>query len=191
MDASSHTKLMRDVRREALLRMEDAARTECDFNDIVEMWNKLDANRQRRERDHEIGRPLETMQINTSPDAAVIPSPAGYTLWQQMMRGDFVDVVFDCAYDLHELVEDRDVSFVLRDLSENHREILYFSAIRLYSNAKIAAMRNQSDRNIRKSRSLLIKKIRAQLLPRLRRRQARGNPLTLMQASFLESYSKK
>ena len=43
-------RLKRDLEREALLRLEEAAKTSADFRYIVSWWNRLDANRERRER---------------------------------------------------------------------------------------------------------------------------------------------
>jgi hypothetical protein len=105
------------------------------------------------------------------------------------MRGDFLDVIFDCPYELHELVEDVDISALLRGLSENHREILYFSAIRLYSTARLAALRKQTARNIRKTRFLMLKKIHEKLIPRLAQRADSGLPVTLAQLDFLREHT--
>ena len=49
-------KLKRELRKEALTRMEEAARTEADFEKVTQAWDKLDANRERKERYHEIKR---------------------------------------------------------------------------------------------------------------------------------------
>jgi hypothetical protein len=46
-------KLRRDIVREALIRLEEAARSESDFTEVIEMWDKFDSNRERRERYHE------------------------------------------------------------------------------------------------------------------------------------------
>ncbi|MCA5011031.1 sigma-70 family RNA polymerase sigma factor, partial [Clostridioides difficile] len=40
--------LKRELRAEAMRRLEEAARTEKDFRVVVEEWNKLDRNRERR-----------------------------------------------------------------------------------------------------------------------------------------------
>ena len=48
--------LRREARALALRRIEESARTEDDFQKVIEWWDKLDENRERRERDHEIGR---------------------------------------------------------------------------------------------------------------------------------------
>lgn len=182
-------KLKREIEREALARIEDAARTEAEFQNVTAEWDRLDANRERRERWHEKRRTEQTLALGYS-DGEILPSPAGHMFWRQLMRGEFLDVIFDCPYELHELVEDTDISAALRDLSENHREILYFSAIRLYSSARLAALRKQTDRNIRKTRVLMLKKIHGQLVPRLVQRADSGFSLTLAQLDFLAAYAK-
>ena len=180
-------KLNREIEREALARMEDAARTEADFQNVMAEWDRLDANRERRERWHEKSRTEQTLALGYN-DGEILPNPAVHVFWRQLMRGDFVDVIFDCPYEMHELVEDIDISALLRDLSENHREIMYFSAIRLYSSARLAALRKQTDRNIRKTRLSILKKIYKQLIPCLVQRVENGLPVTLAQLDFLKTY---
>lgn len=181
-------KLKREIEREALARMEGAARTEAEFRKVTEEWDRLDANRERRERWHEKRRTEQTLAMGYN-DGEIFPNPAGHVFWRQLMRGDFLDVIFDCPYELHELVEDVDISALLRGLSENHREILYFSAIRLYSTARLAALRKQTDRNIRKTRFLMLKKIHEKLIPRLVQRADSGLPVTLAQLDFLREHT--
>lgn len=181
-------KLKREIEREALARMEDAARTKSDFQKVTAEWNRLDVNRERREQWHEIGRTEKTLAMGYN-DGEILPNPAGHVFWRQLMRGDFLDVIFDCPYELHELVEDIDISAVLRDLSENHREILYFSAIRLYSSARLAALRKQTGRNIRKTRVLMLKKIYEKLIQRLVQRAGSGLPVTLAMLDFLKTHT--
>ena len=180
-------KLKREIEREALARMEDAARTEADFKIVTAEWNRLDANRERREQWHEKRRTEQMLTLGYN-DGEVLPNPAGHVFWRQLMRGDFLDVIFDCPYEMHELVEDMDISALFRDLSENHREILYFIGIRLYSSARLADMRKQTDRNIRKTRFLMLKKIHEKLIPRLAQRAENGLPVTLAQLDFLKAH---
>ena len=97
--------LVRDVKQAALVRMEDAARTEEDFQAVVAQWDHLDANRERRERNHEIGRPNEEMlhwdRVNENDEkgrlrgsfGAVIPLPLQHPWWRQLIRGDFIDAI--------------------------------------------------------------------------------------------------
>ena len=49
-------KLKRELREQALKRLEDSARTVKDFENVISWWDRLDANRERRERYHEISR---------------------------------------------------------------------------------------------------------------------------------------
>lgn len=180
-------RLKREIEREALARMEDAARTEADFQNVTAEWDRLDANRERREQWHEKCRTEQMLTFGYN-DGEILPNPVGHVFWRQLMRGEFLDVIFDCPYELHELVEDMDLSAVLRGLSENHREILYLSAIRLYSSARLAALRKQTDRNIRKTRVLMLKKIHEKLIPRLAQRVENGLPITLAQLDFLKEH---
>ena len=48
--------LKRELRAQALARLEDAARTPKDFENVVAWWDRLDANRERKERYHELSR---------------------------------------------------------------------------------------------------------------------------------------
>lgn len=50
---TSDKRLKREIKAEALRRLEEAARTEADFQAVINQWDKLDQNRERRERDHE------------------------------------------------------------------------------------------------------------------------------------------
>ena len=104
---------------------------------------------------------------------------------KQIRKGDFLDAIFNCPYDIHELVTDDDLCIILRELNEDHKELLYLWAIRLFSSTKIAAIRGQSDRNIRKVRGTMLKKIRKKLLAALTEKVQKQQPLTLLEKEFL------
>ena len=55
-DTSAEKQLKRDIKAAALERLENAARTEDDFQKVIELWDKRDANRERKERYHDSGR---------------------------------------------------------------------------------------------------------------------------------------
>jgi len=159
---SEKKKLKRALTREALSRLEDAARTKQDFDNIIFWWDRLEENEQRRVRSHEIGRgdiPLE-WQMNENS----LLFPASLNIFaKQMLQGDFTEIIFNCPYELHELIEDKQISKILKELNINRKEILYYSAIRLYSAAHIAELRGQTDRNIRKIRSQTLQRIHQKL----------------------------
>jgi len=191
--------LVREVKAAALARMEDAARTEKDFKEVVKQWNHLDRNRERKERYNEIARPNAEMlhwdKINESLDHekgklkpgldTVIPPPLEHQWWRQQLRGDFIDTIFDCPHELNELVTDAAISMLLRGLSDNHKEVLYYSAVRLYSNVRIANLREQTDRNIRKTLALLLKNFRGKLALQIREKIESGLSITPAQRDFL------
>jgi len=146
---------MREVRREALTRIEDSARTQADFENVVQTWDKLHENRERKERYHEL--PFSTVaktekELNerTYLSETVFPQPIKHRLWRQLMSGYFLDVIFDCPYEIDDLVSDEKVSNALESPNGNQKEVLYFILIRNWSPQKIADFRGQTDRNIRR-----------------------------------------
>ena len=164
-------KLKRELRAEALARLEDAARTQKDFENVIAWWDKMDANRERRERYHELSR-------------------SGDDVLEKLIRkGDFIDAIFDCPYDIHELVTEEYLSKILRELSEEHKELLFLCAVKLFSSTRVAAIRQQSDRNIRKVRNTVLKKIRKKLLAALTEKADTQQPMTLLEKAFLEDNS--
>ena len=56
------------------------------------------------------------------------------------------------------------ISRMVEELSEEHKEVLYFLSLRLYSTTRLAAVRGQSDRNIRKLRKTIHKKLQLSLI---------------------------
>lgn len=173
---------------EAIRRLEEAARTEKDFRAVVEEWNKLDRNRERRERDHENLRGDVPLEYQAVPEPKLIPRWMNNPAYRQLMAGNFLDILFDCPYEMHNLTADPFISRMVEELSEEHKEALYFLSLRLYSSTRLAAVRGQSDRNIRKLRKTIHKKLQRQMYDHLC-----GKPehsLTLRERQFLEEYSK-
>ena len=62
--------------------------------------------------------------------------------------------------------------------------------MRLYSTTRLAAVRGQSDRNIRTLRKTIHKKLQRQMYDHLCGKQEHGVSLTLRERQFLEEYSK-
>ena len=174
-------KLKRELEREALLRIENAARTTDDFKKVIAWWNRLDSNRERKERYHEISRsgldiPLE---YGAKLDGEIIPYDVNDVLIKQIRKGDYIDAIFHCPFELNELVTDGDLSKILDKLSDDHREIIFNTIVRNMSTKALGDVRGQTDRNIRKVRATAIKKIHKSLLRVLQSRKENGIPLTL------------
>ena len=184
----SDKRLKREIRAEAVRRLEEAARTEKDFQAVVEEWNKLDRNRERRERDHENLRGDVPLEYQAVPEPKLIPHWMNNPAYRQLMAGNFLDILFDCPYEMHQLSADPFISGMIKNLSDEHKEVLYFLSLRLYSTTRLAAMRGQSDRNIRKLRKTIHKKLQRQMYDHLCCKPE--NSLTLRERRFLEEYSK-
>ena len=186
---TSGKRLKRELRAEALRRLEDAARTAEDFAVVVEEWNKLDRNRERRERDHENLRGDIPLEYQAVSDPNLIPRWMNTAAYRQLMSGNYIDVLFDCPYEMHDLTADIFISRMINELSEEHKEVLYFLALRLYSTTQLAAVRGQSERNIRKLRKTIRKKLQRQMFEHLCGKHKNGSSLTLRERQFIKEYS--
>lgn len=184
--------LKRELRAQALKRLEDSARTLKDYENLVAWYDRLDANRQRKERYHELYRSGDDVPLDygASEDALCFPDTLNDVLIRQERKGNFIDSIFYCPYDIHELVTEEYLSEILLELKEDHKELLFLWAVRLFSSTRIAAIRQQSDRNIRKVRNTMMKKIRKELLSALTDKAEKQQPMTLMEKAFLSDNGK-
>lgn len=190
-ESSEHTKLKRELREQALHIIQDAARTQAEFEKLVVMWNELDKNRERRERYHEIRCAEVPVNSISVRNGMIFPQWLMQFDVRQVQRGEFLDVIFDCPFLIHELVTDDALTKAIYDLKDVHKLLLFFLAVRQYSCQRVAEMQGQSDRNIRKVRTTIVNKIQKRLYQELNRRKAAGITLTHFQIEFLKSYNGK
>jgi hypothetical protein len=181
-----HMVLKREADRIALLRQEHATRTLHDFEKLVSTYDGLDENRERRERYHEIGRPQSYLILDYT-GGAIIPVPMGNRFWRQLLSGNFLDVIYDCPYDIQELITGRAVYELLRKLKDEQKEVLYYWDIMGWTPQKIAAFRGQTDRNILKVYAVMIESLRYKLYMRLLPRFKENLPLSASQQRFMEN----
>ena len=180
-------KLKQELEREAMTRMEESARTEEDYQRIVDMWDHLDANRERRERAHEVLRGNGTPPLDYGTDAYSYAFPASLNsvLTRQIRNGEFLDTIFYCIYDIHELVSQEYLISPLEELPDDRKELLFLNLIEQWNTAKIAAWRKQTDRNVRKIRNTSLNRIRRKILPALIRMETGGEALTAWERRYL------
>ena len=91
--------LQRELREEALRRFEESARTVQDFKNIHATWDKLDANRERRERYHELLRgdvPID-YQVDYA-STTFVPRWRNDPMERQLLRGYFLDYILSCYH---------------------------------------------------------------------------------------------
>ncbi len=183
--------LHREARTLALRRIEESARTEDDFQKVIEWWDKLDENRERRERDHEIGR--STVPLEWDADELYLSDRPSYNMVLRtlLLAGDFLDLIFDSPETIHELVTDADLSEILKELKPHLKNMLYYLFLRDYSAAKYAESIGQSDRNIRGIRETALKRIRKLYSGILAYRKENSLPMTLDEKYFLANGVRK
>lgn len=188
-DEQSERKLLkRELRAQALARLEDSARTVNDFKNVAAWWDRLDANRERRERYHEILRNNDDipLEYGASFDARCLPNALNSMLEKQNRRGDFLDAIFCCPYEINELVTEEYISDILLKLNEEQKFLLFIYAVQQYRSSLIAKIKEQSDRNIRKICATMFKKIQKKLLAALTEKAQKQQPLTLIEKNFLK-----
>ena len=185
---TSEKRLKREIRAEALRRLEEAARTESDFLTVVDEWNKLDRNRERRERDHENLRGDVPLEFQAVPEPRIAPLWMNLPRFRQLCQGNFLDIIFSCPYELHELTANRFLSKLFFTLSDEQKEVLYYLFVKQYSTTRLAAIRGQSDRNIRKLRLTIHKKLQRAFYQHLQEKQEAGGSLTLREQEFFRVF---
>ena len=185
---TSEKRLKREIRAEAVRRLEEAARTESDFLTVVDEWNKLDRNRERRERDHENLRGDVPLEFQAVPEPRIAPLWMNLPRFRQLCQGNFLDIIFSCPYELHELTANRFLSKLFFTLSDEQKEVLYYLFVKQYSTTRLAAIRGQSDRNIRKLRMTIQKKLQRRMYEHLSEKLERDYSITLREREFVEEY---
>lgn len=185
------TMLKRELRAIALKRLEDGARTVSDFEEVIKEWDHLDSNRERKERYHEIGRENLDSKKDVAPLAIIIPAPINHAYWRQLMNGDFIDIISNCPYEMYNSLSDEDYSKIIYDLKDDHKELIYLLYLRDFTTNKLAALRNQSDRNIRGVRSTILGQIEKKVLMILVDRQIEAFPFTMEELNFLTRHEEE
>ena len=183
--------LHREARALAIRRIEESARTEEDFKEVIQWWDRLDANRERKERDHETGR--STVPLEWDAGEFYVSDKPSYDmiLRRLLLAGDFLDFIFDHPETIHELVTDTDLSKILKELKPHLKNMLYYLFLRDYSTSEYAESIGQTDRNIRGVRETALKKIRGFYGGILTYRKENSLPMTIDEKYFLENGVRK
>ena len=181
-------RLKRQIKEEALRRLEEAARTEADFAQVQWHWDRRDANRERKERYHENLRGELPLDVGIAYDPNIFPEWLGSPVAQQLRSGYYLDWLANCPYEMHDLVADVVLSQLIHSLKEDHKENFYYSAIQLLQSQKVAALMGQSTRNVRKKKNVILRKLRSGLYEYLLSKPA--GALSLDDKEFLRRYDK-
>ena len=185
---TSEKRLKREILAEALKRTEESARTLKDFQGVIAEWDRLDRNRERRERDHENLRGDVPLEFQAVPDPKIAPLWMNLPRFRQLCQGNFLDIIFSCPYELHQLTANRFLSKLFFTLSDEQKEVLYYLFVKQYSTTRLAAIRGQSDRNIRKLRMTIQKKLQRRMYEHLSEKLEKDYSITLREREFVEEY---
>jgi len=182
--------LVRDAKAAALARMEDAARTEDDFKAVTKQWDHRDENRERKERYWEKQRDEKTLVVDYI-DGEVIPYPVSHPAWREAIKGDFLSMIYDNANEMWQLIEDWDISDLVKDLTAKQKDVLFLSAARLCTAAQIACYHDKVDRSVRKLLAETLDRIRLKLAPLIAEQIKAGCPsMTLAKRELITWYAK-
>jgi len=105
-----------------------------------------------------------------------------------ILRGMFLDLFYNCPYEMHQLTADPFLSQIVNELSDLHKETLYLLSLQYLSTSQLSHMRDQSDRNIRKLRDNYTKKLQKQLFGHLLQKKQDGMGLSFREKEFLTQY---
>ena len=181
-------KLQRDLRAEALQIIEEAARTQEDFEEVIKWYDRLDANRERKERYHEICRgdnvPLD---YNVDENGVMFPLSLSQGIAKQVQKGDFIEAIYNCPHELQDLISEPYISKIISELTAEQKEVLFYT-IKGYSTSRIACIRGQTDRNIRKVKNTALKQIRKKIYAYLTSNSEHS--MTIQEKRFVENYQK-
>lgn len=191
---SAKRRLIRELKEDALARIEFAARSLRDYEQVLLFWDKRDNAAARRQRLHENNRGDVPLEWNSRVYAAsgidlTFPAWMNEPMISQLRRGQFLDCLFDCPYEMHDLTAKEYLRRPIMELKEEHKEILHFLYLRLYDPQRLAVLRGQSARNIRKVRDVVLRKVRRNVYAALLKQQAAGRILTPRERAFLEEFT--
>jgi len=172
--AAEQGKLLRDVKREELIIVEEAARTVEDFDELFEKyWDTRDDNRERKERRNEYLMNDEMFDWN---------------LWDD---DNFIDLIYCNPTDMHQLVSDVDLSRLIKKSTQKQKAVFFPYAVRRCGTTKISVCHCMTDRNVRKLCDLMKDNIQREMSVILQKRIKTGEPLTIEQRQFLSTYKPK
>lgn len=186
--AERRKRLAQAVREEALRRLELSARTLPEFQALVDCYDREEESRMRRERRYETLRGDVPLESGALPGGHILPHSLSQPTFRQISRGEFDDYLNTCLFAMHDLTDRAHLREIVMNLKLDHKEILFFLGVRLYSTQKLADLRGQTERNIRKVRDTVRRCVHRKLYAALTELQQTGNELIHLEQNFLRDY---
>ncbi len=187
--AERRKRIAQSVREEALRRLELSARTTAEFQTLVHWYDREEQSRMRRERRYENLRGDAALEYDALSDGDILPISMSQPTFRQICRGEFDDYLANCLFEMHDLTDRAHIRKIVKNLKLDHKEIVYFLGVRLYSTQKMADLRGQSERNIRKVRDTVRRRIHRKLYETLMELAESGSELIHLEQDFLRTYT--
>lgn len=187
--AERRKRLAQDVREEALRRLELSARTLPEFQTLVDCYDREEESRMRRERRYETLRGDVPLESGALSGGRILPHSLSQPTFRQICRGEFDDYLNTCLFAMHNLTDRAHLREIVMNLKLDHKEILFFLGIRLYPTQQLADLRGQTERNIRKVRNTVRRRIHRKLYAALTELQQTGSELIHLEQDFLRDYT--
>ena len=169
---------------ESISRLEDAARTQAEFENLIEWWDKRD----KKIRDSldkkvvEIAHATFDIGLFRKGDHRMKSMFGGRNHYHE----DFLNPLYCCICQMHNLTDDADLSRLIEKATDKQKAVFFPRVIKNCTPQKIALCHGMTDRNVRDIVDRTISKIRKGMYEALKRRQAEGVSLTLEHKTFLK-----
>ena len=186
--AERRKRVAQSVREEALRRLELSARTAVEFQSVVSWYDREEQSRMRRERRYESLCGDTPVEYLAPAEGSIVPHSMSCPTFRQICRGEFDDLLCNCLFRMHDLTERDHLRQIVMNLKPDHKEILYFLGVRLYSPQQLALLREQTERNIRKVRGTVQRKIHKKLFAALTELAKENGELTHQEQVFLKEH---
>ena len=173
-----HNLLKHNLKREGLIRMEEAARTEHDFQRVVMRWDEIYKERLKKESKKEALLSSDMFDWSDFDNESRMRDEDDLFTW-----------MFCCICKMHELMDDPDVYRLLNKATDKQKAVFFPRIVKNCTTQNIAQCYGMTDRNVRKLIDLMIDNIRHGLYEALTERH-KNNPqkATLRELRFLATY---
>ena len=165
--------------RGAIERLEEAARTAQEFAEVVELLDKLEA------------------RVQAAYEKTVWSTDSRQFSWNLFSAKsseksqDILQTLFTCICQMHNLVEDDELSILIEKAPYKQKVVFFFRFIRGCSPQKIASCLGVTDRNVRDMTAKMLTKIQNGLYNSLAGKRDENIPLTGREMEFLDTYKPK
>ena len=159
--------------RESIARIEEAARTDEEFEELIGLWDKLD---------EKVQKAFEKTVWSTDSEQF-----NWYLFSASMRQKDILYTLFHCICQMYNLIEDDDLSRLFENATDKQKEVFFLRFIRGCTPQKIAECLGVTDRNVRDLTNKMMANIRKGFYIVLKKRQAEDKPLLTYQMEFIQT----